>query len=70
MIIPLADAYYQSRHPEKSVQMKIDDADSLSDEKEPEVDRPKGNVVPGKALYDQRYADRNAGRGSKQSISE
>lgn len=48
----------------------MNDADSLSDEKEPEVDRPKGNVVPGKALYDQRYANRNAGKGSKQSISE
>lgn len=70
VIIPLADAYYQSRHPEKSVQMKIDDADSLSDEKEPEVDRPKGNVVPGKALYDKGYANGNAGRGFKQGISE
>ena len=48
----------------------IDNVVVTEKEKEPEVDRPKGNVVPGKALYDQRYADRNAGRGSKQSISE
>ena len=32
------------------MQMKIDDADSLSDEKEPEVDRPKGICCPAK-LY-------------------
>ena len=71
MIIPLADAYYQSRHPEKiCANEKLMTLTAYRMKKEPEVDRPKGNVVPGKALYDQRYADRNAGRGSKQSISE
>lgn len=71
VIVPLADAYYQSRHPEKiCANEKLMTLTAYRIKKNLKWDRPEGNVMSGEAVYDKGYANGNAGRGFKQGISE